>query len=543
MSILKLDLDNISETDFINIILGKFFTTLYLGDENLKRIFGSQIVSFLDTRDRLSNIVEILYLENNIKNSKYISIEFKEEDVKPDVLKYVTWFSVKFENIKINEGFINDKNTKMLLLLESEKITEDYINKTIVLNNGEDFKISFDKQKIYFKQNPFVTFSEFKRYRINEKFQIENILNLHLINAKYINKKDKNITSEIFNFITKSNNVLSDKYYETLVNSSKFSNSYFKRKFLNDVIEKIFDIDLTINKNAVRLLLPSNLINSTLTGISIPKELLRRRNNSLYTSDLLFKNEEVPLYIVGDEVFFEIEGDSADVIDFWLQVRYRGISNPPNLKTLMENYYGIPLPSTINPMNFLLRHILRNGWRILLVNNNYIKKIESIKLLGILTKLFWSKNLGLLVILDKGYKTVSFLGEDPFVGHKLFNEIEENSVSINFRVASPLTLDILEFTESINFNFLMEQASIAIPISQVLDYIFDVSQSNINISPNIQNLDILIELLQPFIFSDMITVHANTLNYTFNLLTTFPTIRINTVLNCTFNILSPTIIT
>lgn len=91
-----------------------------------------------------------------------------------------------------------------------------------------------------------------------------------------------------------------------------------------------------------------------------------------YSGGLQFANKEVPLQVVGSpqgrtKVAFEIEGKTSAVERFWQEVHTRGIAQGETLaeyldrrpKPLASQPTAATLPETINPLQFLIEHILR----------------------------------------------------------------------------------------------------------------------------------------------------------------------------------------
>jgi hypothetical protein len=95
--------------------------------------------------------------------------------------------------------------------------------------------------------------------------------------------------------------------------------------------------------------------------------------SSSYFSGLTFENKEVPIEItVADdgrlELSWEILGFPPDVAAFWAEVRAREVSEGYSLADLLDTRQNqeFPatasnMPSTINPLQFLVDNVLRNN--------------------------------------------------------------------------------------------------------------------------------------------------------------------------------------
>ncbi len=77
--------------------------------------------------------------------------------------------------------------------------------------------------------------------------------------------------------------------------------------------------------------------------------------------DLLFENRDVPLTVTGtidnERIYFPIGGHADDVEAFWAEVYTREATHKPAYACLRD-FYG-KVPATINPLAFLIKHILR----------------------------------------------------------------------------------------------------------------------------------------------------------------------------------------
>lgn len=94
-----------------------------------------------------------------------------------------------------------------------------------------------------------------------------------------------------------------------------------------------------------------------------------------YHQDLIFRNKIVPLDVEPDvdgftKVSFSVEGRADDVEAFWNDVHARGVAKGETLAMLMDQRpesartsqpTAIALPSTVNPLAFLLQNIFRNN--------------------------------------------------------------------------------------------------------------------------------------------------------------------------------------
>lgn len=91
-----------------------------------------------------------------------------------------------------------------------------------------------------------------------------------------------------------------------------------------------------------------------------------------FVDGISFFNQDVPLQVDTSGEFtrveFEVGGFDEDVTRFWTLFHERGEASPPTLAQLLdrrENPSGEPtagaLPATVNPLEFLIRNVLRNN--------------------------------------------------------------------------------------------------------------------------------------------------------------------------------------
>ena len=99
---------------------------------------------------------------------------------------------------------------------------------------------------------------------------------------------------------------------------------------------------------------------SALPGIVVGNGLLGEG----FLEELLFENKTVPLVVTGaigeERVEFEIQGHPLDVQFFWDTVHANRLVYGQSLYDLMKaSSEGVP--TTVNPMNFLIENVLRNN--------------------------------------------------------------------------------------------------------------------------------------------------------------------------------------
>ena len=87
---------------------------------------------------------------------------------------------------------------------------------------------------------------------------------------------------------------------------------------------------------------------------------------------ITFHNKTTPLVVDTNGIFTRVEWDVGgfvgDVAEFWDQFHARGVSTPPTLAQLLDIRANPPdepgpasLPATINPLEFLIKNVLRNN--------------------------------------------------------------------------------------------------------------------------------------------------------------------------------------
>ena len=133
--------------------------------------------------------------------------------------------------------------------------------------------------------------------------------------------------------------------------------------------------NLTVNAlSAVRQSVPElpaeQVSNPDIPGISLDDRFMA----GTYFASIFFPNSSVPLEYVGVdsqgfvEVRFETTGFPADVEQFWTDVHARGVAQGRTLANYLDQRpqaIGQPkakdLPATVNPMLFILRHLMKNN--------------------------------------------------------------------------------------------------------------------------------------------------------------------------------------
>ena len=112
------------------------------------------------------------------------------------------------------------------------------------------------------------------------------------------------------------------------------------------------------------------IVNPALPGIALDSKFIK----GAYFSSVFFQNKEVPVEYIGVdskgyvEVRFEVTGFPADVDQFWVDVHTRGVAQGCTLADYLDKRVkplGAPsrndLPLTINPMLFVLRHLMKRN--------------------------------------------------------------------------------------------------------------------------------------------------------------------------------------
>lgn len=105
--------------------------------------------------------------------------------------------------------------------------------------------------------------------------------------------------------------------------------------------------------------------------------------SSGFFGDLVFENKDVPLIVEGPnpdtgnytKVSFEIHGAPADVEKFWNDVHEAGVASGQTLAMLLdtrgekvEQPTAANLPTTVNPVDFLCKNLLRSNYGVVVVN-------------------------------------------------------------------------------------------------------------------------------------------------------------------------------
>lgn len=100
-----------------------------------------------------------------------------------------------------------------------------------------------------------------------------------------------------------------------------------------------------------------------------------------FSGGISFHNKDVAVLVdtsgIFTEVEFEVGGFLGDTIFFWNEFNTRGIASPPTLAQLLDqrtNKVGEPtalnLPTTINPLEFLVQNVLRNNAFVIKIKVN-----------------------------------------------------------------------------------------------------------------------------------------------------------------------------
>lgn len=99
---------------------------------------------------------------------------------------------------------------------------------------------------------------------------------------------------------------------------------------------------------------------ASLPGITLGKGML----DNIFTGELGFANATATVDVTGavdsERVEWELNGHPLDVDLFWDTVHANRLTYSQSLYALLQEYYGT-VPTTINPMEFLLAHVLRNN--------------------------------------------------------------------------------------------------------------------------------------------------------------------------------------
>lgn len=140
-----------------------------------------------------------------------------------------------------------------------------------------------------------------------------------------------------------------------------------------------------------------------------------------YFQDLVFENEIVPLIVEEDlegrtKVSFRVSGVPADVEKFWDDVHARGIAQGKTLAQYLdvrEEPFGEPeainLPATVNPLGFLVQHLLRGSFvAVRLKIDSFGRQAVGLEIAGLLRRLV-PPHIGLIVLMEL---TVT---EDPII--------------------------------------------------------------------------------------------------------------------------------
>lgn len=386
-----------SPKEFIKKNLSSFYVDNYKGADDITRIYKGLLDNFEKIASKLSQkIKNFLSSETGFFVLKELPITLKENKEITEVIDSTTVYSYKFEDLDISEEFLINN---IYTLFDCKKLVEDPYLQTIVLNKNIDFVIDFFKQKIYFYTPPFSDARLTSQIIsiVESDFSVNRIMKLYLLDSFLLNADL--VADIISNFFKKFGTFQTTKNIVSIFNNEyHFSNSNFLEENLHKVLENV--TDLKKEDGGWKIYKPHVLIgNTTFDKLTLSKELFVRSSGTPYVSDLVFVNQDRPAVIGPDRYEFEIQGNSVDVTDFWTRVYNYGISNPPTLRSLVESYYGFA-PPTMNPMQFLVTHILRNGWMIIEFNKNKLKKINDLKLLGNVLEKIWPKTVGLLVLLN-----------------------------------------------------------------------------------------------------------------------------------------------
>ncbi len=162
----------------------------------------------------------------------------------------------------------------------------------------------------------------------------------------------------------------------------------------------------------------------SITALAVTKNFL----SSAYYDGLIFENKIVPLVVETEDgrtrVSFEIGGLPEDVERFWDELHAKGVAADETLANLLdvrETPVGEPtsasLPTTINPLEFLLSNILRNNAFLVELGVSAVgANALDLGNLRILRRLVPAQNaLIFLMRLTGGQEVIELTGEDQII--------------------------------------------------------------------------------------------------------------------------------
>lgn len=407
-----------SATTYISKNIGKFYSNYYRGRDTIIRTVHGNLLLYDRKNSAFLDFVDFYFLSNLPRlNVDYLSFSFKSSEIVQETIGINTYYYLDFKNADLpSHYFYNNK----CIITDAEKIVVDPYLSSPELVNGLDYFIDFYKDRIYFTANPFTnpSLTPYIKSSIGPDYTSVSNLKLFFKNVKILNEY---LIGPSFDFISK--NFKSNFFIKNLTSLfssiSSFNNTDYSLKELMNLLANIFEF---LPENAYKLYYPHILTNNnSFDKISLSKKVLFRSDGTQYSDDLTFLNQDLPATIATDRYEFQINGNPADVADFWNTVYNRGILNPPTLRDLVEQYYGY-LPTTMNPFKFFVTHIIRNGWFILELDKNLLSKNESIKVLGDYLSKCFPRHLGLLILLNDNNIISSFI-LNRNVGNELYSAL------------------------------------------------------------------------------------------------------------------------
>jgi hypothetical protein len=106
-----------------------------------------------------------------------------------------------------------------------------------------------------------------------------------------------------------------------------------------------------------------------IAAIALPMGFL----SPIFGGEIAWENAAVPVVVTGvagaERVEWQLSGSVSDLALFWDTVHQRRLVYGDSLYELLAAYYGT-VPATINPMEFLVTHVLRNNCMVIVVNSS-----------------------------------------------------------------------------------------------------------------------------------------------------------------------------